>query len=149
MPSHHLVQLNIAKMKFSIESVEMSDFVDNLEAINSLADSAPGFIWRLQTEEGDATSIDFFGSDVLVNMSIWEDVESLYNFVYKTTHSKIMSRRKEWFHRVEEAYTVLWWSVEAKIPSLDQAKSKLELLKSQGPTAEAFTFKQTYASPGC
>ena len=149
MPSHHLVQLNIAKMKYPIDSVEMAEFVDNLETINALADSSPGFVWRLQTEDGDATSIDFFGSDVLVNMSIWEDVESLHNFVYKTAHSKIMSRRKEWFHRVEEAYTVLWWAAEAEIPSLDEAKSKLELLKSRGPTAAAFTFKQTYPSPEC
>ena len=104
---------------------------------------------ELQTEDGDATGIDFFGSDVLVNMSIWKDVESLYNFVYKTVHSKIMSRRKEWFHRVEEAYTVLWWAAEAEIPSLDEAKSKLELLKSRGPTAAAFSFKQTYPSPEC
>ena len=149
MSSCHLVQLNIAKMKFSIESTEMSDFVDNLETINALADSSPGFVWRLQTEDGDATGIDFFGSDVLVNMSIWKDVESLYNFVYKTAHSKIMSRRKEWFHRVEEAYMVLWWAAEAEIPSLDEAKSKLELLKSRGPTAAAFSFKQAYPSPGC
>ncbi len=148
MSSCHLVQLNIAKMKFSIESTEMSDFVDNLETINALADSSPGFVWRLQTEEGDATGIDFFGSDVLVNMSIWQDVESLHNFVYKTAHSKIMSRRKEWFHRVEEAYTVLWWAPKAEIPSLDEAKSKLELLKSRGPTAAAFSFKQAYPSPG-
>lgn len=136
-------------MKYSIESGEMSDFVDNLEAINALADSSPGFVWRLQTEDGDATGIDFFGSDVLVNMSIWEDVESLHNFVYKTAHNKIMSRRKEWFHRVEEAYTVLWWAAEAEIPSLDEAKSKLELLKSRGPTAAAFSFKQAYPSPAC
>ena len=148
MSSCHLVQLNIAKMKFSIESTEMSDFVDNLETINALADSSPGFVWRLQTEEGDATGIDFFGSDVLVNMSIWQDVESLHNFVYKTAHNKIMSRRKEWFHRVEEAYTVLWWAPEAEIPSLDEAKSKLELLKLRGPTAAAFSFKQAYSSPG-
>ena len=149
MSSCHLVQLNIAKMKFSIESTEMSDFVDNLETINALADSSPGFVWRLQTEDGDATGIDFFGSDVLVNMSIWQDAESLHNFVYKTAHSKIMSRRKEWFHRVEEAYTVLWWAPEAKIPSLDEANSKLELLKSRGPTAVAFSFKQAYPSQGC
>ena len=149
MSSCHLVQLNIAKMKFSIESIEMLDFVDNLEIINALADRSPGFVWRLPTEEGDATGIDIFGSDVLVNMSIWEDVESLHKFVYKTAHSKIMSRRKEWFHRVEEAYTVIWWAPEAEILSLDQAKLKLELLKSRGPTAAAFSFKQAYPSPGC
>ena len=112
MPTYHLVQLNIAKMKYSIESVEMSDFVNNLENINALADSSPGFVWRLQTEDGDATGIDFFGSDVLVNMSIWEDVESLHHFVYKTAHANILRRRKEWFHHVEEAYMVLWWAPE-------------------------------------
>lgn len=149
MSSYHLVQLNIAKMKYPIDSVEMAEFVDNLEEINALADGSPGFVWRLQTEDGDATGIDFFGSDVLVNMSIWNDVESLHNFVYKSAHSKIMSRRKEWFYRVEEAYTVLWWAAETEISSLDEAKSKLELLKSRGPTAAAFTFKQNYPSPEC
>ena len=81
-------------------------------------------------------------------MSTWEDVESLHNYVYKTAHAKIMSRRKEWFHRVEEAYTVLWWAPEGEIPSLDEAKSRLELLKTQGPTAEAFSIKQAFPSPG-
>ncbi len=148
MPTYHLVQLNIAKMKYSIESVEMSDFVNNLENINALADSSPGFVWRLQTEDGDATGIDFFGYDVLVNMSIWEDVESLHHFVYKTAHAKILRRRKEWFHHVEEAYMVLWWATEAVVPSLGEAKSKLELIKSRGPTADAFSIKQPFLSPG-
>jgi len=148
MPSYHLVQLNIAKMKYSIESAEMIDFVDNLENINALAEDSPGFVWRLQTDDGDATGIDFFGSDVLVNMSIWSDVESLYNYVYKSAHAKIMSRRKEWFLRVKEVYTVLWWAPEGSIPSLDEAKSKLELLKTQGPTAQAFTIKQAFPPSG-
>ena len=148
MRSHHLAQLNIAKMKYSIESAEMADFVDNLENINLLADSSPGFVWRLQTEDGDATDIDFFGSDVLVNMSIWVDIESLHAYVYKTAHAKIMSRRKEWFHRVEEAYTVLWWVAEGHIPSLAEAREKIERLKSAGPGPLAFSFKQAYPPPG-
>ena len=148
MPSYHLVQLNIAKMKYPIEAPEMIDFVDNLENINALAENSPGFVWRLQTDDGDATGIDFFGSDKLVNMSIWSDVESLHNYVYKSAHAKIMSKRKEWFHRVEEAYTVLWWVPEGVSPSLDEARSKLELLKTQGPTAQAFSIKQAFPSPG-
>ena len=147
MPSHHLVQLNIAKMKYPIDSPGMVGFVDNLETINALAESSPGFVWRLQTEDGDATGIDFFGTDVLVNMSIWKDVESLHSFVYKTAHSKIMSRRKEWFHRGKEAFTVLWWAPEGATPSLDEAQSKLELLKSNGPGPLAFSFKQAYPAP--
>ena len=148
MPSHHLAQLNIAKMKYSMESAEMADFVDNLENINLLADSSPGFVWRLQAEDGDATDIDFFGSDVLVNMSIWEDIESVYAYVYKTAHAKIMSRRKEWFHRVEEAYTALWWVAEGHIPTLAQAREKLERLNKAGPGPLAFSFKQAYPPPG-
>ena len=147
MLHYHLAQLNIAKMKYPIGSAEMADFVDNLENINLLADSSPGFVWRLQTEDGDATSIDFFGSDVLVNMSIWADIESLHAYVYKTVHAKIMSRRKEWFHRVEEAYTVLWWVAEGHIPSLAEAREKIERLKSVGPGPLAFSFKQAYPAP--
>ena len=92
-------------------------------------------------------SIDFFGSDVLVNMSIWADIESLHSYVYKTAHAKIMSRRKEWFARFEDSYTVLWWIPAGTIPTLEEANERLELLRSQGPTAAAFTFKQTFPAP--
>jgi hypothetical protein len=135
-------------MKYPIESTEMADFVAKLEDINALAEDSPGFVWRLQTDDGDATSIDFFGSDVLVNMSIWNDVESLHNYVYKSAHARIMSRRKEWFQPVKQVYTVLWWVPEGEIPSLlDEAESKLELLKTLGPTAQAFSIKQAFPPP--
>ena len=146
MTSYHLAQLNIARMKFSIESPEMSGFVDKLEEINALADAVPGFIWRLQTQEGDATGIDYFGPDVLVNMSVWIDVKSLHNYVYRTAHANIMSRRKQWFERVEDVYTVLWWIPKGSEPSLQQAEEKLALLRDKGPTAQAFTFKKTFPS---
>ncbi|MBV7330008.1 DUF3291 domain-containing protein [Chloroflexi bacterium TSY] len=147
MTSYQLAQLNIAQLKYAINSPEMSDFVNNLDRINALADSAPGFVWRLQTEDGDATSIRFFGSDTLVNMSIWEDVASLHDYVYRTAHAEIMSRRKEWFERMEEAYTVLWWIPKGKIPSLNEAKERLEKLRLLGPTIEAFTFKKVFPPP--
>ncbi|MFA9421239.1 MAG: DUF3291 domain-containing protein [Gammaproteobacteria bacterium] len=147
MIKFQLAQLNIAKMKYPIDSPELADFVGNLDNINALADDSPGFIWRLQTDAGDATGIDFFGDDTLVNMSIWKDVESLHSYVYRSAHNKIMSRRKEWFHRVDKAYTVLWWIVAGTIPLLEEAKDKLELLKSQGPTAEAFSIKHAFPAP--
>ena len=147
MTKFQLAQLNIAKMKYPIDSPELADFVDNLDSVNALADDSPGFVWRLQTEDGDATGIDFFGDDTLVNMSIWEDVESLHSYVYRSAHNKIMSRRKEWFHRVDEAYTVLWWIVAGTIPSMNEAKEKLELLISQGPAVQAFTFKHVFPAP--
>jgi hypothetical protein len=148
MTAYHLAQLNIANMKYSIESPEMSDFVDNLDRINALAEDSPGFVWRLQTDDGDATSIRFFGADTLVNMSVWEDVESLHDYVYRTAHSKIMSRRKEWFERINETYTVLWWIRKDNIPTLAEAKEKLDLLRTLGPTPEAFTFKKVFPAPG-
>ena len=147
MPAYQLAQLNIAKMRYPIDSPELADFVDNLDNINALADDSAGFVWRLQTDEGDATNIDFFGDDTLVNMSIWKDVESLHGYVYRSAHNKIMSRRKEWFHRVDKAYTVLWWIAAGTIPSLEEAKHKLELLISQGPTAEAFSIKHAFPAP--
>ena len=147
MNKFQLAQLNIAKMKYPIDSPELRDFVDNLDNINALADDSPGFIWRLQTDEGDATGIDFFGDDTLVNMSIWKDVESLHSYVYRSAHNKIMSRRKEWFHRVDKAYTVLWWIVAGTIPSLEEARDKLELLILQGPTTEAFSIKHAFPAP--
>ena len=88
-----------------------------------------------------------FGPDILVNMSVWKDVESLHNYVYRTVHTKIMSRRKEWFNKMTDAYTVLWWIPKGGYPTLDQAKKKLARLQDHGPTAEAFTFKKAFPAP--
>ncbi|MFZ0488155.1 MAG: DUF3291 domain-containing protein [Arenicellales bacterium] len=147
MAKYQLAQLNIARMKYPLESPGMGDFVANLEDVNALADASPGFVWRLQSEDGDATSIRFFGPDTVVNMSVWEDVASLHGFVYRSAHTAVMGRRKEWFERMREAYTVLWWIPRGSLPTLEQARSRLELLRSKGPTEAAFTFKKAFAAP--
>ena len=147
MSQYQLAQLNVAKMKFDLDDPRMKEFVDNLDNINALAEESPGFIWRLQTDEGDATSIDYFGSDVLVNMSVWNDVESLHQYVYRSAHNEIMSKRKEWFDRIETAYTVLWWIPSGQFPSIEEADLKLQYLREHGPTDEAFTFKQKFPLP--
>lgn len=147
MTDYHLAQLNIAKMKYQIDQPQMAEFVDKLDSINALADESPGFIWRLQTDEGDATAIDFFGSDVLVNMSVWQDLESLHHYVYRSAHNKIMSKRKRWFDRLEQVYSVLWWLPAGHIPTLPEAAAKLSLLQQNGPSAAVFTFKQSYSAP--
>ena len=144
MFGYHLAQLNIAKMKFAVDSPELADFVARLEDINALADNSPGFVWRLQTEEGDATAIDFFGTDYLVNMSVWEDIEALHDFIYRTAHNEVMARRKEWFERILEAYSVLWWIPAGMVPTVAQADERLQKLRLNGPTAEAFVFKQVF-----
>jgi hypothetical protein len=146
MSTRQLAQLNIAVMKEPLESPRMADFVANLDRINALADRSPGFIWRLQTEEGDATALRPFGDNILVNMSVWKDLSSLRNFVYKSAHSEIMRRRKEWFERMSEAYLVLWWVPEGHRPTIAEAKAKLDWLRQHGPSTEAFDFGS--APPG-
>jgi hypothetical protein len=147
MAAYQLAQLNIAQMRTPIDSPEMADFVANLDRINALADNAPGFVWRLQSDDGNATSLRPFGDDTLVNMSVWADVQSLSDYVYKSLHVEIMKRRKEWFDRMEEAYHVLWWVPAGHRPDEAEAMQRLQILRAMGPTERAFTFKQPFPSP--
>ena len=147
MSAYELAQLNVARMKEPLESPTMADFVANLDRINALAEGSPGFVWRLQTEEGNATALRPLGADMLVNVSVWRDVESLNAYVYQSAHVEIMRRRKEWFERTREAYVVLWWVPRGHRPTVSEAISKLELLRAKGPTREAFTFRHAFRPP--
>lgn len=147
MQTHELAQLNIASMKEPLESPSMADFVVNLDRINALAEAADGFVWRLQTDEGDATAVRPLGAQTLVNLSVWRDVAALKDYVYKTAHAQIMRRRQEWFDRMGEAYVVLWWVPVGHRPGVDEAMDKLRVLRSVGPSAQAFNFKQSFAPP--
>ena len=147
MSQYELAQLNIATMKEPLDSPRMADFVANLERINALAESSPGFVWRLKTEEGDATALRPLGDTTLVNMSVWQDVASLNHYVYKTAHVEIMRRRKEWFDRMREASIVLWWVPQGHRPSVVQAIERLQLLRAQGPSPDAFTFRHAFPPP--
>ena len=144
---YRLAQLNIARLLAPMDSPVLADFVSNLDRINALADTSPGFVWRLQSEEGDATSIRPFGEEYIVNVSIWEDLESLHDFVYRSAHVDILRRRKDWFEKMPEAYSVLWWVPRNHLPTTAEAKERLLLLQLKGPAAEAFTFKTPYPSP--
>jgi hypothetical protein len=144
MSRFEIAQLNVATMKEPLESPGMADFVANLDRVNALAEGSPGFVWRLQTAEGDATALRPLGDSTLVNMSVWRDIESLNNFVYRSAHSEIMRRRREWFDRMREAYLVLWWVPAGHRPTVTEAIGRLELLRAKGPTAEAFTFGNAF-----
>lgn len=144
MSRYQLAQLNIASMKQPLESPGMADFVANLERINALAEASPGFVWRLQDEAGDATAIRPFGEEVLVNLSLWRDVEALKDYVYKSAHAEMLKRRNEWFERMGEAHMVLWWVPFGHLPSVGEAAERLQLLREQGPTAQAFSFRQAF-----
>lgn len=148
MSGYHLAQLNIGVIKDTMDSAVMADFAGNLDRINALAEQTPGFVWRLQTEEGDATALRPFADDrMLVNMSLWQDVAALSRYVYQTAHVELMRRRREWFERMDEAFLVLWWVPAGHIPSVDEAIARLDLLRAQGPTAQAFTFRQAFPPP--
>jgi len=148
LSQYQLAQLNIAQMKEPLESPAMADFVGNLDRINALADGSPGFVWRLQTEEGDATALRPMGENILVNLSVWKDVASLNEFVYKTGHAEILRRRKEWFEGMLGAFVVLWWVPMGHRPSVEDAMEKLKSLQQSGPTLQAFTFRQTFLPSG-
>lgn len=141
----HLAQLNIGKTRYSLESGEMADFVNNLDPINAIAEASPGFVWRLKDESGDATNIKVDGNpDIIVNMSVWEDVDSLKQFMFKTHHIDFLKRKKEWFHPMQEDSYVLWWVPVGHTPSVEEALDKLNYLRDQGESPLAFSFKHTF-----
>ena len=125
----------------------MADFVANLGRINALAESSPGFVCRLKTDEGDATGLRPLGEDTLVNVSVWKDVDSLHKYVYQSAHVEIMRRRKEWFERMREAWVVLWWVPKGHRPTVSEAIGRLELLRAMGPSRDAFTFRRASPPP--
>lgn len=147
MSNYELAQLNIALMKAPIDSPLLADFVANLDRINALAEAAPGFIWRLQTAEGDATTLRPMGDDVLINISVWTDVAALRDYAYGAGHVEIMRRRKEWFDKMREAHLVLWWVPTGHRPTEAEAIARLECLRRDGPNAAAFTIRDTFPAP--
>ena len=144
MSAYELAQLNIAVMKETLDSPGMADFVANLDRINALAEASSGFVWRLQSDAGNATDFRPLGDTTLVNMSVWKDVESLNQYVYRSAHAEIMRRRNEWFERMKEVFLVLWWVPAGHRPGIEEAIAKLELLRANGPTEAAFTFKKAF-----
>jgi hypothetical protein len=147
MSKFQLAQINIAQLKAPLDSPQLKDFVDNLDRINALAEGSEGFVWRLKGEGNDATSLRPFGDDVIVNMSVWRDADALRAYVYKSPHTQIMKRRREWFSRMAQAYMVLWWVPAGHQPTTAEAALKLEHLRKHGPSPEAFTFGEAYSAP--
>ena len=145
---YHLAQCNIAKLRAPLDSPELADFVAALDPINALADRSAGFVWRLQTDDGDATALRVFDDDTLiVNMSVWESLDALSAFAYDSEHRDVMVRRRQWFERMTDAYLVLWWLPRGSLPAVDDARDRLERLRRDGPTRDAFTFRSPFAPP--
>jgi hypothetical protein len=149
MSGYELAQINIARFRLPKEHAANADFMNALDQVNAAAEAAPGFVWRLVGEGNDATSIDAGSGDpeLIVNMSVWTDVEALADFAYRQTdHLAIMRRRREWFDHME-VYQALWWVPAGHRPTVEDGMARVRRIAEAGPTAEAFTFRSTFAAP--
>jgi hypothetical protein len=143
----HLAQFNVATLRYPLEDPRMADFVALLDPMNALADGTPGFVWRLVEDgQADATGMRPAGDDVIVNFSVWESQEALWDFVYRSAHLEPLRRRREWFERHAEMHSVLWWVPAGYVPTVEEGLERLGLLRSQGPSPRAFTFSSSYTA---
>ena len=150
-----VAQVNIGRLVAPLDSPQLADFVAMLDPVNAVADAAPGFVWRLQTEDGNATALRAFEEDaegadggILINMSVWETVEDLAAFAYGDAHLAVLRRRREWFERLKDAYMALWWIPRGHIPTIHEAEERVKHLRAHGPTPYAFTLRVHFPPPG-
>src|ERR1700733_14239342 len=155
MDDYVLAQVNIGRLLAPIESPLIADFVAALDEVNATADAAPGFVWRLQAKDGDATAGRGLerdavgcGGGVIINMSVWESVEALAAYAYGAGHVEVLRRRREWFERMTHAHLVLWGMGRGHTPTVSEAEDRLDHLRAHGPTAHAFTLRQHFPPPG-
>lgn len=145
MQKFHIAQVNIARMKAELDDPLMAGFVARLDEINALADRSPGFVWRLQEPEGNATYLRPYDDDrILFNMSVWETIEDLKHYVYRSMHVELLRQKQAWFEKFAGAYLALWWIPAGHTPSVDEARKRLAHLEANGPSQFAFTFSKTF-----
>lgn len=148
MSGYHLAQINIARMLAPLDHPSMAEFMGRLDEINALAEASPGFVWRLETDEGNATALRPYDDDwIIVNMSVWESPEALMEFTYRSRHNQIMQKRRNWFEPHANSYFVMWWTPAGHVPTVQEAKARLEHLEQKGETAHAFTFRHPFPRP--
>jgi hypothetical protein len=144
----HLAQLNIGRLRAPMDDPMIDDFRAHLEPVNALAEVSPGYVWRLQDDSGNATSIKPFGDDLeIVNLTVWESIDALADFTYRSAHVEFLRRRREFFEAPTDAILCLWWIPEGTIPTVEDAIARLEHLRVHGPTPRAFTFRHRF-EPG-
>jgi len=147
--SAHLAQVNIALAREPLDAPLLAEFMAQLAPVNARAESTSGFVWRMQTDDGDATGVRGFGDDerLIINLTVWKSLETLREFVYRDpAHLAVMRRRREWFERLD-LHTALWWIPAGHLPDVAEAEARMEHLRVCGPTAHAFTFREHFA-PG-
>lgn len=145
MSRYHIAQVNVGRIRAELSDPVMAGFVGRLDEINALADAAPGFVWRLQNEAGNNTYLRPYADErMLLNMSVWETVEALRNYVYKTVHVELIRQRQLWFEKFDGAISALWWVPAGHIPGGAEAKKRLEYLDLHGPSQFSFTFQTVF-----
>jgi Domain of unknown function (DUF3291) len=149
-----IAQVNIGRLVAPLDSPRLADFAGQLDAVNAVADAAPGFLWRLQTEDGNSTALRAFEEDaegadggILINMSVWESVEALAAYAFGGAHLAVLRRRREWFERFKDVYTAAWWIPRGHVPAIGEAEDRLKHLRAHGPTPYAFTLKVHFPAP--
>ncbi len=148
MTAYHLAQINVGRLRAPIDDPQIAEFVAALDSINALADDSPGFVWRLQTEAGNATGIQTTEDELfLINMSVWESAEDLFAYVYRSRHIDFLRDRGEWFERMEEPHMCMWWVPAGEIPSPEEGLRRLEEFRQEGPTPHAFSFRDQFPPP--
>jgi hypothetical protein len=144
----HLAQLNIARALAPMDDLLLRDFVAALDDINALAERSPGFVWRLKSDSGNATDIRAYDDPLMiVNLTVWADIEALFDFTYRSGHARMMARRRDWFEKMAQPHMVLWWIPAGHLPVMAEAKERLDLLRRRGPSPDAFTFKTRFSAP--
>ena len=147
--AYHLAQVNIGRLKAPLDSPQLKDFVDNLDPVNADADAADGFVWRLESDSGNATDVPVFGDEwLIINMSVWRDSNALTAYMYQGRHREMLARRREFFERVQEAMVVLWWVPAGHRPTVAEAEQRLLHLRANGPTPYAFTLRTSFPAQG-
>lgn len=149
LPKHHLAQVNIATLRAPLHDPQMADFVAQINYVNSVADTDPGFVWRLRAEGADdATAIRAFDDDrILITLTVWKSLEALSNYVYRGAHAGVMRDRRRWFEKAEHPILALWWVPVNHSPTVDEGKERLDYLRCHGSTTHAFSFGKPFPSP--
>jgi hypothetical protein len=148
MQTHQLAQINIGRLVAPLDDPRIGGFISQLDSINALAESSPGYVWRLQSEQGNATDLAYNDDPfMIVNMSVWESIEALKAFTYRTRHLQVLRDRKQWFEPLDLPHYCLWWVPSGHHPSIAEGRSKLEHYQRHGSTPEAFWFSEWYPMP--
>src|SRR5215510_16427024 len=142
--TYHLAQINIGRLLASIDDPKIAEFVAQLDPINALADNAPGFVWRLQSASGNATDILYNPEDrsILLNMSVWESLEALRDYAYRSDHARVLRDRAKWFEKMDKPIYCLWWVPAGHVPTVAEGRERLEHYQQYGATPFSFWFSQ-------